>query len=199
MPNLNKVMGLSPVKYLNGADWDGRGSVYALLTDETNIIAVGDPVKLAGSADANGVPSITRATAGATAVGVVLGVGVVPAGPYINPNNLSLVVAPATKLQVYYALVADDPNIIFEIQEAGAGAVLAITDVAQNADFVAANPATGTVVSAFYLDNNAHDTTSTRNLKILRLAPRVDNALGLYAKWWVLLNNHSFRTGIAGI
>lgn len=199
MANPNKVMGLSPVKYLNGADWDGRGSVYALLTDESNQIAVGDPVKLAGSADANGVPSITRATAGATAVGVVLAVGTNPNGPWINPNNLALVIAPATKPVVYYAFVADDPNIIFEIQEGGAGANLVVTDVGQNADFVAANPATGTVVSAFYLDNNAHDTTSTRNLKILRLAPRADNALGLYAKWWVLLNNHSFRTGIAGI
>lgn len=199
MANPNKVMGLSPVKYLNGADWDGRGSVYSLLTDESNIIAVGDPVKLAGSADANGVPNVTRATAGATAVGVVLAIGTNPSGPYINPNNLALVVAPATKPVVYYAFVADDPNIIFEIQEGGAGANLVVTDVGQNADFVAANPATGTVVSGFYLDNNAHDTTSTRNLKILRLAPRVDNALGLYAKWWVLLNNHSFRTGIAGI
>lgn len=199
MANLNKVMGLSPVKYLNGADWDGRGSVYSILTTEGNLLSVGDPVKLGGSADVNGVPNVVQATAGATAVGVLIAVGTNPNGPFINPNNLAVTQAPATKTAVYYALVVDDPNVIFEIQEGGASTALLVTDVGQNADFVAAAAATGTFVSGFYLDNNAHDTTSTRNLKILRLAPRVDNALGLYAKWWVLLNNHSFRTGVAGI
>ena len=198
MANPNKVTGLSPVKYLNGADWDERGSVYSILTTEGNLLSVGDPMKLGGTA-INGVPSVVQATAGATAVGVLMAVGTNPNGPFINPNNLAVTQAPATKPVAYYALVADDPNIIFEIQEGGAGANLLDTDVGQNADFVAAAAATGTFVSGFYLDNNAHDTTSTRNLKILRLAPRVDNALGLYAKWWVLLNNHSFRTGVTGI
>lgn len=199
MANPNKVMGLSPVKYLNGADWDGRGSVYSVLTTEGNLLSIGDPVKLGGTADANGVPNVVQATAGATAVGVILAIGTNPNGPWINPSDLTKVQAPATKPVTYYAFVADDPNIIFEIQEGGAGANLAITNVGENADFIAAAAATGTVVSGFTLDNNNHDTTSTRNLKILRLAPRADNAIGTFAKWWVLLNNHSFRTGVAGI
>ncbi len=199
MPNVNKVSGLTPVSYLNGADWDGRGNVYSVLTTEANLLSIGDPVKLGGTADANGVPNVVQATAGATAVGVLLGIGTNPNGPYVNPNNLDLNQAPATKTATYYALVADDPNIIFEIQEGGAGSNLAITDVSANTNFVAAAAATGTRVSGFYLDNNAINTTATLNLKILRLAPRAGNALGQYAKWWVLLNNHSFRTGVAGI
>ena len=184
---------------MNGADWDGRGSVYSIPTTEGNLLSVGDPMKLNGSADAKGVPGVIQATAAATAVGVLLAVGTNPNGPFINPADLSVTQAPATKAVVYYALVADDPNIIFEIQEGGAGSNLTAASVGQNTDWVAAAAATGTFVSGFYLDNNALNTTSTLNLKILRLAPRVDNALGQYAKWWCLINNHSFRTGVTGI
>lgn len=199
MPNVNRVTGLAPVKYLNGADWTGQGNVYSILTSETNVLSIGDLVKLGGSADANGIPNVVQGTAGATAVGAILAIGINPGGPYIDPNNLNLIQAPATKLVSYYALVADDPNTIFEIQEAGAGSNLAVTDVGQNADIVAAAPATGAKLSGMYLDNNAHDTSVTKNLKILRLVPRVDNAIGQYAKWQVLINNHSFRAGITGI
>lgn len=202
MANPNKVSGLTPVKYLNGADWDGKGNMYCFLASgDANVISVGDPVGLGGSADVNGIPSIIQATAGATAVGVVVAVGTnARGGPYINPSDLTVTQAPATKSVAYYALVVDDPNVIFEIQEGlSTGTALVVGNVGENADWVAAAAATGTRVSGFYLDNAAHDTTSTRNMKILRLAQRVDNALGAYAKWHVLINNHAYRTGVAGI
>lgn len=200
MTNPNKVSGLTPVGYLGGADWDGRGRMYSIATSETNKLSPGDPVKLSGDGDSRGIPGVVQATAGATAVGVILAIGVNPdGGPYIDPTNLTLVQAPATKLVTYYALVADHPDIIFEAQEGGAGSNLAATNIGENIDWVAAAPATGVAVSGFYLNNNAHDTTSTRNCKLLGLARRADNAIGQYAKWWVLINNHSFRTGVAGV
>lgn len=201
MPNPNKVSGLSPVKYLNGANWDGKGRMYYVGTGETNKISIGDPVKLSGDGDSvRGIPGVVQATAGATAVGVVLAIGTNPdGGPYIDPTNLSLVAAPATKAVAYYALVADDPNTIFEIQEGGAGANLTSAAIGENIDWVAAAPATGVNVSGFYANNNAHDTTITRNMKLLGLARRPDNAFGAYAKWLVLINNHSYRAGTTGI
>lgn len=201
MANENRVSGLWPVKFLSGADWDGRGNVYCIPTTDTNVISVGDPVKLSGDGDtARGIPGALQATAGATCVGVVIAIGVNPGvGPYINPNALDLSQAPATKLVPYYALVVDDPNVIFEIQEAGAGSVLTSAALGENADFVAAAPAAGARLSGFYLNNNGHDTTITRNLKIHSLSRRVGNGLGQYAKWWVLINNHSYRAGTTGI
>lgn len=203
MANVSKIAGLVPVKYLNGADWDGRGNIYSIPTSDTNIISIGDPVKLSGSADGNGIPGVVQATAGAACVGVVLAVGVNVYGPYIDPNNLTLIQAPATKLVTYYALVADDPNIIFEVQEGGVGTALAATDTQQNIDFLAAAPGTGVRVSQFTIDNNAHDTTSTRNCRLLGLAqdPRrsAGNTFGASAKWWVLINNHQYRAGVTGV
>lgn len=201
MANPNKVSGLTPVGYLNGTDWDGRGNMYYVGTGETNLLSVGDPVKFSGDGDSTrGIPGVVQATAGATALGVILAIGVNPdGGPYIDPNNLSLTQAPATKLVGYYALVCDDPNVIFEVQEGGAGSNLTSAAIGENADWVAAAATTGTRVSGFYLNNNAHDTTSTRNLKLLGLVRRADNAFGLYAKWRVLINNHAFRTGVTGV
>lgn len=199
MANQNRPSGFTPVKYLNGADWTGQANVYSIDSGDGSVYWPGDPVKLSGSGDTNGIPGVVLATAGATFVGVLIAVGVNPGGPYIDPDNLTLINAPATKAKNYYALVVDDPNVIFEGQEAGAGAALTVGAIGENIDFVTAAPATGVRVSGSYLDNNNHNTTSTRNFKILGLVQRVDNALGLYAKWWVLPNNHSYRAGVTGV
>lgn len=201
MANPNKPSGFSPVKYLNGASWDGKVQIYFIDSSDTNSFTIGDPVKLTGTGDTvRGIPAITRATAGATFVGVFMGAGVFAGGgAYVNPSNLDSIIVPGTKLKSYYAAVIDDPNVIFEAQEANNGTAIAVTNIGENIDFLAANPGTGVVVSGFTLDDTAHDTTSTRNFKLLRLAPRSDNALGSSAKWWVLPNNHSFRAGITGI
>lgn len=201
MANPNKVSGLTPVRYLNGADWDGRGNMYMIGTGDSNQISIGDPVKLSGDGDSTrGIPGVVQATAGATCVGVVVAIGTNPdGGPYIDPTNLTLIQAPATKTVSYYALVVDDPNVIFEIQEGGAGSNLTSANIGENIDFVAAAPATNVKVSGFYANNAAHDTTSTRNLKLLGLARRTDNAFGQYAKWLVLINNHHYRAGVTGV
>lgn len=201
MPNANKPSGLTPVKYLGGADWDGRGQMYYVASNNTDILAIGDPVKLSGDGDATrGIPGIALAAAGDTVVGVILAIGTFPdGGPYIDANNLSLVKAPATKTQAYYALVADDPNIIFEIQEVGTGTFLTSAEIGLNVNFIAASPGTGVNVSQFLLNNVGEATTSTLNCKLLGLARRSDNAFGQYAKWLVLINNHAYRAGITGV
>lgn len=200
MANPNKPTGLSPVKYLNGADWDGRGNMYYIDTTSANAIYPGDPVKLVAGLDTKrGIQSIDLATAGATAVGVVVAVGTnADGGPYINPQDLTKTFAPATKTQPYYALVCDDPNVIYEIQE-GNGGPLTNTSTSKNANFLYAAPAVGAAYSGVILDASTVAVTATLNLKILGLQRRIDNAFGAFAKWLVLLNNHSYRTGIAGI
>lgn len=198
MANANRPAGLSPVGYLGAADWDGRGNVYYVPSTSTNALFIGDPVALSGTADAAGIASVDLGSAGSTIVGAIIGIGTSPNGPFIDFNDLSKVSAPATKTQAYYVLVADDPNTIFEIQEIGTGTPLTAAEVSLNANFVYVAPATGVRVSAVQLDNATEQTTSTLNLKILGLVRRADNAFGQYAKYRVLINNHSFRTGITG-
>lgn len=196
MANANRPSGFSPVAYLNGAKWSAGGNIYRVAAADANSFAIGDVVTLIAGTDANGIPNITRATAGSPMVGVWQGGGsFAKGGAYVDPTNLDTNVIPATKTKDYYGLVIDDPNVIFEAQENGSVITSSLTHL--NLNFVAANPATGVRVSAFQLDDTTLAATATLNFKILRLAQRVDNALGLNAKWWVKPNNHYFQTGIA--
>jgi hypothetical protein len=201
MANANRPTGLAPVKYLGGADWDGKVNIYYIDSANTDPFFPGDLVDLSGDGDTvRGIPGIALATAGNPAVGVVVAVGVNPdSGPYIDPNNLTLTSAPATKTQNYYAAIADDPNIIFEIQEVGTGTQLTSAAIGLNANIVYAAPATGVKYSGTMIDNGSEATSSALNLKLLGLVRRLDNAFGQYAKWLTLINNHRYRAGITGV
>lgn len=199
MANLNAPSGLTPVGYLNGAAWTGGGRIYTILAADTNAYAPGDLVTTIGSAGADtaGIPVITLGAASTAARGVVVAVGLNPSGPFINPANLTTLTRPAaTQSANWYAMVVDDPNVIYEIQEAGVGSVLTQASVNRNANVVVAAGASGTNVSGTYLDNNTVGTTSTYNLKILGSPQRADNTpYAVYQKWLVIINSHEFRVG----
>lgn len=200
MANVSKPSGLTPKKYLNGADWTGQVNFYSIDSGDGNAYAVGDPVGLTGTGSANGIPGVTLGTAGNTIVGVIVSAGGTNAfgGPYVDPTNLNTVKIPATKTQNYYVAVVDDPNVIFEIQEVNGP--LAVTDLGLNANFQYNAPANAVnAYSGVLLNATGKATTSTLNLKILRFVQRVDNVIGLFAKWEVLINNHQYRAGITGV
>lgn len=208
--NPNKPAGLSPVGYLNGANYDGKGRMYTVLAADTNPYFVGDLVVPTGSGDTRGIPGITLASAGGAAVGVIVAIGTnVEGGPYVNPLNLNVVNRPSGAQTVnYYAFVSDDPNIVYEIQEGGAGTNLTQTSLQNNANILYAAPATGVNVSGTTLNNASVTTTATLNLKIISFARRVglDNNFvttpatgGGAQKWWVIINNHVYRGGTTGI
>lgn len=212
--NPSRPAGLSPIRYLNGAKYDGKGQMYCVLAADTNPYFPGDLVTPQNTGDANGIPAVTLATAGNVAVGVIVAIGTLqgtgylpPGGPYINAANLNLVNRPTgAQPSVYYALVSDDPNIIYEIQEGGAGTNLTTAAVNNNANILYAAPAAGVNVSGTTLNNASVAATATLNLKILRLVQRIDNHFltspatgGAAQKWEVLINSHVYRAGTAGI
>jgi hypothetical protein len=206
MPNVSAIAGLVPVKYRDGSPWNGQANLYSYLAAETAQLWVGDPVTTVASANADsfGVPAVKLATAGAAVRGVVVAIGISqsgqlqPGGPYANFDNLNTIVRPTgAQTKNYWVAVADDPNIIFEIQEGGVGAVLTATSVNRNVNFsTGTRPNSSIVVSPAFLDNNTVNTTSTLNLKILSAALRIDNTpFTALQKWWVSINNHEFSTG----
>ena len=200
MPNVNKPAGLVPVAYLNGSPWSGQGRVYAIASTDVNAYAIGDPLTLAGGATADGVPIVTRATAGAgnALIGALLSdAGLVNGGAFVDPSSLDSVVIPATKTRTFYVLVADDPNIVFEIQEGGAGA--ALTQAVGTRNFNLLSGVSNGYVSAWQMDNASAGTGATLQLKALGISQRIDNNFGVYAKWRVVINNHYFRAGTAGV
>lgn len=197
MANANKPTGLTPVGLLHGGAWDGKVNVYYIPSTDPSAYAPGDPVTLGGTADANGVPSVVLATAGTgnAILGAVVGMGT-KEGLMADPANLDSVIIPATKTKNYYVLVADDPNIIYEVQETAGNYTAA--DVGANANL--ASGVNNGYVSSWILDSSvASGTGSTIQLHLLGLARRQDNAFGAFAKWRVLINNHVFKAGTAGV
>lgn len=209
--NPSKPSGLSPVRYLNSANYDGKASLYAILAANTNPFFVGDLVKLvqggaATAGSASGVPAITLSAANDAGghLGAIIAVGILPVGPagpgggYFNPNDLSKTSRPSgAQTQDYYALVSDDPNIVYEIQEGGAGTNLTQAACGRAARILYSAPATGVSVSGTTLDNANAALAANTDLLVLSLAQRVDNHFvtspatgGGGQKWWVLIQNH---------
>lgn len=189
MANANAPSGLTPVRYRNGAPWNGVARRYYVPATDSTALFIGDPVIIAGDGDANGVPTCTRATAGSAGriTGVV--VGFEPTGPFPAKYR-----AASTAM---YVLVADDPALLFEIQEDGVGGNLAATNIGQNIDLIAGSGSTTTGFSGFLADSSTAATTATLQLRIIGLSQRIDNAIGSYAKWLVAINLPT-ETGAVG-
>jgi hypothetical protein len=190
MANADTPYGLIPCNR-NGGEYDGQINVYYIPSTDGTACAVGDVVKLAGSADADGIPTVTRGTAGAACVGVIVGFKVDPS--YLELPNYR---AASTARYVY---VADDPDLFAYIQEDSDSVSLAATDVGLNANIITAAPSSTTGISNTELNSDSASTTSTLDLQIVRLAPLPDNAIGTNAKWIVKLNNHQYGKGRTGV
>lgn len=204
MANTNKPTGFTPVKYLNGADWTGQVNFYYIAPADTNAYYIGDPVALTGTGDARGIPGITIATASNPILGIVVAVGTVPGGPYINPNDLTKVNRPSgAQTPAYYAAVVDDPQVLLEAQEGGAGPVLTATSVTKNVNLLAAAPATGVAVSGYTFNDATVATTAAFNFQLLGLVQRYDqgalNTYGAFSKWLLRMNSHHFKAGTPGV
>jgi hypothetical protein len=76
---------------------------------------------------------------------------------------------------------------------------LALADRGLNANFLYTAGSTATGQSAVSLNNATEADTATLNLKILQLDPTPGNAVGNFANWLVVLNNHLYRTGVTGV
>lgn len=194
MANSNAPTGLRPVRYRSGAPYNGACNTYSVPASDGTALFVGDPVIIGGSADANGVPTILRATAagGSYISGVVVG---------FEPLRTDLTVlhrAASTLRNVY---VADDPALIFEVQEdALPSTPLAVADVGLNADLIATQAgSTTTGKSGWQLDTSTKATTNTLQLRIEGFVQREDNEVGVAnAKVLVSINLHQSRnlTGV---
>jgi hypothetical protein len=200
MANTNKPQGLTPVQYLNGSPWNGQARQYYIPSGNTQAFAIGDPVASSASADANGVPAIQLATAGASNAirGVVVSAGGITRGAgNFDPTNLNTTVIPGTKTKDYYVLVADDPNILFEGQEGGTGTAFSAASV--NANINLKSGTNNSFVSGWLLDNSATSTGTTYQLRLWGLVQKSNNAYGTYAKWLVSINTHELKAGTVGV
>lgn len=191
MANSNAARGFSPVRHRSGAPYNGAATEYVVLASDATALYIGDPVVTSGSSNADGIQTVIKATAagGAYITGVVVGV---------KPDTRdSLVYRAASTLRTL--LVADNPDLIFEVQEDAVGGTLALASVGLNADWIDGTGSTTTGQSGVMLDTSTAATTNTLQLRILGFSRAVDNEPAVaYAKVLVQINLHSMRnlTGV---
>lgn len=203
MANTSKIRGFLPMKHVTGAPYNGQSNIYATAAADGAALFVGDPVKLAADGDANGVQIVTKATAGAAVLGVVVGVINTKFDPVtgrMSGGSVSLdtpVYRPASTAQ--YVLVCDAPDVIYEVEAAtGSNAAysFAVADVGQNADLTTVAGSTTTGTSAAALDMSTKNTTATLQWKIMGVVLRPDNEVtGNYTKVLVKINNAQLSSG----
>lgn len=192
MANADAPFGLRPVSHRNGAPYNGATRTYSTAAGDGTALFIGDPVKLAGTAQTIGgsvYQDVTRAATGDVVVGVVVAA---------EPSNRDSLVYRAASTQRLLK-IADDPSLLFEIQEVSGGTALAANDIGLNADFVVGAGSTVTGYSGVELNNATEATTNTLDLQIIGLADRADNAVGEHAKWLVRINRHQHANQVAGI
>lgn len=192
MANADTPFGLKPYSHRNGAPYNGAYRLYSTATGDATAIYIGDPVILSGTSQTiNGVvySDVDQAATGDVVVGVVVGV------QFVTADSLTYRAASTQRL----LCVADDPDLLFEIQEVSGGTALTANDAGLNANFVVAAGSATTGLSGVELNNGTEATTNTLDLHIVGLSSRPDNEIGEHAKWLVTINRHQYSNQVAGI
>lgn len=193
----NAPQGLVPVKKLDGSAWTGATNPYQITSTYATALYRGDPVTILSDG------TLGVGVAGSACVGVFWGVKFIDSTGRVRfenfwPGNPGVLTGSSVE-----ALVIDDPNTVFTIQETSgtgtAGTPLALADRGLNANFLYTAGSTATGTSAVSLNNATEADTATLNLKILQLDPTPGNAIGAFANWLVVINNHLYRGGVTGI
>lgn len=195
----NAPAGLVPVKKLDGSAWTSALNSYPVASGYATAIGFGDPVTMLADG------TIGIAVAGATVLGVFRGVKWTDTSGAIRDSLFwpaSTATFGAVNAQAY---VIDDPDVIYTIQETdgsgNAGTPLTTAAVNANANFRVGTVNTATGLSRSSLNNASVNTTNTLNLQILGRDTYPENVVAgtAFANWFVRINNHQFRSGVAGV
>lgn len=193
MANANTPFGIRPIND-NGTPWSGQGKLVCFPASQATNIFLGDPVVPLGTTDANGVPQVGIATAGATntVLGCLIGVSNGPAGGGGSASSTLTRDLPVYRQAsiLNYGFICDDPNQLYVIQEDSVGGAIAVsTGGYANGNLVSGSGSTVTGFSGWMLDSSTVASgNATYQLRVMGLLRGPDNAIGTYAKWVVRLN-----------
>ena len=207
MSSVSRIQGFKPVKYLNGAAWNGAANLYFVPSTDATVIMVGDAVELAGNARAaTGAPTVTRLGAATNIpVGIVVGIAFSGVGDVTNIPPVSDLNTPVYRRANTdrYLLVVDDPAVVFEVQYAGTSVAAATitANVGLNGQFTLTAGNTATGASGMQLDSAGLAVTATLPLKVIGFPNRPDNIPGdTYFSYYVKLNSSTLgNLGTTGV
>jgi hypothetical protein len=206
MANLDAAFGLKPLRMRDGSPFVGAVNKYVAKSTYATALFVGDPVvRVAGGSNTTVVqgltetheigalPEIEKATAGDANVitGVIVG--------FEATTDRDLISGTASTERV--VLVADDPDVVFEIQADGS---VAAADIGLNANLIFTNAgSTTTGLSGVELDTtcDAPAADASNQLRIVGVSKDPENnELGsANVNLEVVINQHSEAPGALGI
>ena len=176
-----------------------KRSYYKLTTSASAAVYIGQPIDLDGSGQAT-VATVGTAN-GLFLVGAVLGFARDSRGKHGLPNEMSLITQGAylPANTDAYVCVADDPNQEFIIQEGSASIAALVAGVQGNTvgfsylKATSGDTVTGTSLAEITPVGALASTMGS--LRIVALADNMNsdgsnNAVGIYAKWRVRIQNH---------
>jgi len=199
MANVNAPFGLRPVRRQDGSPWTGQARHYYIPAGDSNKYHIGDPVDIVGDSNDNEVvclggtfppgtlSEIAHATLadGNKCVGAIVG--------FEATNRDSPIYGAASTERV--ALVADDPNLIFEVQDDGGG-TLTVDTVGLNAIMITGTGNDVTGLSGKAMDGGtgtAPSADASNMLLIVGFSKKLGNTMADYAIWEVMINMHRYR------
>lgn len=199
MANTSRINGFRVVKHANGSAYNGQANLY-YVSSATDEILVGDVVKLAGSADTNGIASVDIAGINDMPVGVVTAVvnpKIDVSGKMTN-GGITLDLPQSAQIAATtagYVLVADSPDVIMEVEAGTGGTALAAVDVGLNVKMAVGARTSATVTSPAVIDTAvAPAVTATFMFQLLGFAQKINNEIGASAKVLVRFNQHQYQS-----
>lgn len=185
MANADTPFGARLVGSVLGVTQNAQINVYTIPATDDTALFVGDFVKTTGTSavgeDGINHPIVTQAAEENTLRGFVVGF-------FASSDNINQIYRSASTLRTVY--VCDDPYATFEIQTSG---IMAITDISANADITVGSGSTVTGISAMEIDQTTI-TPNAAQLRLLALAPRADNEVGVSAKLICMINEHELKS-----
>ena len=200
MTNLDRPRGLTPVRMITGAPWNGAVNIYWHDGDNASAIYKGSLV-VSGALMALGPAENPRFEGVVIAkeqavdiVGVAWTFGTTPQiAAQVDNLNAPNYCPASTDM---YIGVIDDPNVIYTIQDSS---LLAVTDLGLAFD-TTSNPSGSTVTgrSSAELQSSGFGAAAGQ-LQLLRMVNRPDNELLVNADWEVRIHQHRNLTGFPSI
>jgi len=210
----NKPWGLKPVRYMNGAAWNGQQTPYRIASGYNANLFTWDPA----AAGANGFVTIATAGDNNAILGSFTGFQWVDANTGKTVFSSTWAANTVTfGAQDAIAFIADDPMIVFDVQGnapnfPAANSGILNANLLRNASLVAGNGSPYNGESGWMLDQATIGQAANKQVKIIRFVPallggvqgnppvNVNNDPGVaYNNVEVIINNGYYKAGVASV
>ncbi len=184
MANQDAPFGLSPIRSIDGSDYDNAEISVCALDSYATDLFVGDPVKLVeGSNDSEFPGSLKPGTLPAVekaGVGDAVDFVITAFRPNMEAEDFNIMYGPASTKRTIEAVPV--LTTVFGIQESGA---ITAADVGKKASITAGTGSTVTGISSVELDSATIGLGT--ELLVLGLGKASDNSIGTNAVWEVMV------------